>query len=1082
MKIKRVNVEFLRPGPPQNQLLSPLTPYLVTCGDSGAGVVHVPFEQAEFERRLKELHYETGDPEDRLAMLNMMGEAMGRMLGAVPGLAGSLAFDSNQRDTLTHLRLTVSASELALLPLELARNPVSATTTGEGWLSVGARPPVCVTRNVRGVSSDGVVWPDKPRILFIAGDRENLPYAEHERLLLEAIEPFLYPKRDRRRETRAGRVQYGELLTMLENPTLGEIQDECRQYKYTHVHVLAHGDLADTCRDAFGLVLRDEKNAQDVVIGERFACALCPMTESGVHWPTIVTIASCNLAHVGSVLVPGASFAHALHHAGIPLVVASQFPLSVEGSVSLTRALYEDLLWGRHPLGVLQRVRCELHARHSSVWHDWASLVVYEALPRDIDRDIEALQYRQARMAMDAALEHIDRAVSPKNAPRVTKDRLVTLESRVNTALSHLPISGEYGVECLGLRASARKRLAQAVFALSRNAADLQRVWNRNQVDLLDTALQDYEQAVGWLMTPGREREQRIAALHWVMVQVASIRAILGREWQEDEWRWAELSAKFHLDAVDAESLAWAHGSLAELYLLQLTRPETTVGVDSPFDKVRTSAEAIAKLYPSRTEFPVTSTRRQFRRYVEWWGSREFEQMLEARGGRRQGDWHRPRGLIEAAKLVIDILRGPEEGPDDEEPPAAGGDGSDGGASHDGQGTPDDGQPGSGAAPASRSKGASAGAALGTPSAARRRAGGGRSGAFFDVEMLPAGHGDCLWIEYGRGGETHRILVDCGTDKAGKLLADRVEALPADERRFELFVMSHVDADHIGGALPYLRVLADMTNNIGDVWFNGWRHVSASLGARQGEMFSTALRDFGLPWNDAFDEKAVVLDGGELPVRTLPGGMKLTLLSPTHDALRKLAPAWTRELKKAGLVPGGRVDYKRFLKGKPSTSTDVDALAATPFTSDAAPANGSSIALLAEFEGASILLGADAHAPALEASIDKLLEQQGRDRLALSAFKLPHHGSQFNVSPALLARIDCKRYLVSTNGDYFYHPDREAVARVIKHGGARPEFFFNYRSQFNSVWDDAGRQATHQYTANFGDGAMLVRLLPERGR
>ena len=33
--------------------------------------------------------------------------------------------------------------------------------------------------------------------------------------------------------------------------------------------------------------------------------------------------------------------------AGVPLVVASQFPLTIEGSVTLTRALYSDLFWGR---------------------------------------------------------------------------------------------------------------------------------------------------------------------------------------------------------------------------------------------------------------------------------------------------------------------------------------------------------------------------------------------------------------------------------------------------------------------------------------------------------------------------------------------------------------------------------------------------------------------------------------------------------------------------------------------------------------------------------------------------------------
>ena len=58
------------------------------CGDSGAGVVKVPYEHAVFERKLKELRYETGDPGNRLAMLHEVGGDMGRILGAVPGLPG----------------------------------------------------------------------------------------------------------------------------------------------------------------------------------------------------------------------------------------------------------------------------------------------------------------------------------------------------------------------------------------------------------------------------------------------------------------------------------------------------------------------------------------------------------------------------------------------------------------------------------------------------------------------------------------------------------------------------------------------------------------------------------------------------------------------------------------------------------------------------------------------------------------------------------------------------------------------------------------------------------------------------------
>ena len=83
--------------------------------------------------------------------------------------------------------------------------------------------------------------------------------------------------------------------------------------------------------------------------------------------------------------------------------------------------------------------------------------------------------------------------------------------------------------------------------------------------------------------------------------------------------------------------------------------------------------------------------------------------------------------------------------------------------------------------------------------------------------------------------------------------------------------------------------------------------------------------------------------------------------------------------------------------------------------------------------------------------------------LEIDAFKLPHHGSAKNVSNDLLAVLSCKDYLISTNGDQFHHPDHKALARIINSGGDRPRLFFNYRSEENGVWNDAGLRERHGY-------------------
>ncbi len=357
--------------------------------------------------------------------------------------------------------------------------------------------------------------------------------------------------------------------------------------------------------------------------------------------------------------------------------------------------------------------------------------------------------------------------------------------------------------------------------------------------------------------------------------------------------------------------------------------------------------------------------------------------------------------------------------------------------------------------------------------------------------MLPAAHGDCLWLEYGSRGATHRVLIDGGTTSTSGAIRQRIMALPERSRHFELLIVTHVDADHIGGILSLLRDPPEGVS-FGDVWFNGFAHLEAATcetgarGALQGEALSELLTGRDGPWNAAFGSAYIaVADEGALPEHTLPGGLRLTLLSPTRQELIDLRPRWAAEVRRAGLTPGGNVppnEQERRLPRAPEESRrgglDPIALASTASRPDAGEPNGSSIAVLAEFGGRSVLLTGDAFASTLEHSLRRLLIARGGHQLTVDAFKLPHHGSQGNVSRTLLELVRCPRYLVSTNGSRFGHPDAEAIARVLVHGGRRKTLYFNYRSAISNAW---GRQPQLEeqfgYRAAFpGRGAAGTRL------
>ena len=79
----------------------------------------------------------------------------------------------------------------------------------------------------------------------------------------------------------------------------------------------------------------------------------------------------------------------------------------------------------------------------------------------------------------------------------------------------------------------------------------------------------------------------------------------------------------------------------------------------------------------------------------------------------------------------------------------------------------------------------------------------------------------------------------------------------------------------------------------------------------------------------------------------------------------------------------------------------------------------------------------------------------------------------------LLAVIDCPRYLVSTDGSTFFHPDREAIARVVVHGGAEPTLYFNSRNDLNDFWGDDALKTKYGYRTvhpTDAEGGLRVQL------
>jgi len=347
----------------------------------------------------------------------------------------------------------------------------------------------------------------------------------------------------------------------------------------------------------------------------------------------------------------------------------------------------------------------------------------------------------------------------------------------------------------------------------------------------------------------------------------------------------------------------------------------------------------------------------------------------------------------------------------------------------------------------------------------------------FRVTLLPALQGDCLWVEYGNPASPRRILIDGGPIGAYPALERRINALPEGEKALELAVISHVDGDHIEGMI---RLIAEKNRDIvfKDIWFNGWKHLtpeSEILGAMQGE-FLSALIHYKIGddrWNaaKAFAGKAIeVTEKGELPKVVLAGCLQLTLLSPTRSTLDTLRKEWKGKVP-TDFTPGDvdaaldQLEKQKRLTPKGILGGVVAEDAVEPVEKVTAN-NGSSIAFLAEFAEKRCLFLADASPKVVAASIRRLVGPG--ERLKVDAVKVSHHGSGGNTTNELLDVIDCKRFLISTNGSGKpRHPHERAIRKILDRSKSGVELYFNHDSPTTRVWGDAARQKEEGYTAHF---------------
>lgn len=368
-----------------------------------------------------------------------------------------------------------------------------------------------------------------------------------------------------------------------------------------------------------------------------------------------------------------------------------------------------------------------------------------------------------------------------------------------------------------------------------------------------------------------------------------------------------------------------------------------------------------------------------------------------------------------------------------------------------------------------------------------------------EIKAFKASEGDSILISFGKNKETN-IMIDMGLDTT-YLNYIKPELLKLNEKgkRINLLVITHVDNDHILGAIEFIKENKNINHiiKVDEVWHNTYRHLkfeneknsSLSLMAKrelkgiirshsyksyndggkdisviQGTSLGGYLLKYNYAWNELFNGRAIQIEKNKGGIN-LTDNIKIILISPNQNKLDKLADKWLYDLnKKYNIKKIGREEIwddafefhmsnltEEYSGGKDISNKDINIddieNLASKEEKDISKTNGSSMSFIIEYkekdnEKKLLFLG-DSHEDIVFDQLNELKEV-GYE-LIFDLVKVSHHGSNKNISQRLIDLIECKKFIISTDGKRHNHPNIESISKILNRKNKKTiELIFNY--------------------------------------
>jgi beta-lactamase superfamily II metal-dependent hydrolase len=312
--------------------------------------------------------------------------------------------------------------------------------------------------------------------------------------------------------------------------------------------------------------------------------------------------------------------------------------------------------------------------------------------------------------------------------------------------------------------------------------------------------------------------------------------------------------------------------------------------------------------------------------------------------------------------------------------------------------------------------------------------------------------GDAASIRYiGDDGVLHCIFIDAGYERTYRdILANEIKAIEHSGSKIDLWIVSHIHDDHIGGAISYLKAIEKGEAN--DIvlrwWYNQPSDVVHNLPASErraigiGEAKSFVQGDKLASYlvRAGHLSQPDVVQGNTLNI----AGLKITVLSPITSVLEKLREKY----KSTGVQSLNHHGLTVISEPKATTASDyrkrVEDFDLNSFAEDTSIENNSSIAVLIEWNERKLLWLADAW-PSTIVSALKNLGYSKENLLKVDLVKVSHHGSSGNNSNELYSIIYCDKYIFCADGDNKHKlPNKECLVRILKNTQRSEKSFYRF--------------------------------------